>query len=164
MYAWLDLYAAYVAPWALLLALAALAWNVVLWRRLRQSEERYAELTEGVQGGNLEEVLTQHVGNVRKAVTKSSDAWETAMRVERGVRGHIQHTALTRYNPFSNTGSDQSFVLVLADADGNGVVVNSLHARDGTRIYAKPLATWNSTYTLTDEERQAIAKARGPKE
>jgi hypothetical protein len=39
-------------------------------------------------------------------------------------------------------------------------VLSSLHARDVTRVYAKPLQAWESTYSLTDEERQAIAQAR----
>ena len=83
------------------------------------------------------------------------------MRVERSGRTHIQHVAVVRYNPFNHTGGDQSFVLALADAEGNGAIINSLHARDGTRIYAKPLAAWESSYTLTEEEREAIARARG---
>jgi hypothetical protein len=49
----------------------------------------------------------------------------------------------------------------LADQDGHGVVISSLHGRDSTRVYAKPLAAWESAYPLTDEERQTIRQARG---
>ena len=52
-------------------------------------------------------------------------------------------------------------MLALADHRGNGAIVNSLHAREGTRVYAKPLENWESIYTLTEDEREAIAKARG---
>jgi hypothetical protein len=40
-------------------------------------------------------------------------------------------------------------------------VVSSLHSRDVTRVYGKPLVGWDSVYPLTDEERQAIEKAKG---
>lgn len=161
MYAWLEFLAPYFAPWALIIAIAAVLWAFFLWQRLRQLEARYVELTAGTAGGSLEEVLNSHLDNVRTAVEKASEAWETAVRVERSGRSHLQHAAVVRYNPFNHTGGDQSFVLALADGDGNGAVVNSLHARDGTRIYAKPLAGWESTHILTEEEQDAIAKARG---
>ena len=50
--------------------------------------------------------------------------------------------------------------VALTDEDGNGVVISSLHSRDVTRVYGKPLAGWVSPYPLTEEEGQAIKKAR----
>ena len=45
-----------------------------------------------------------------------------------------------RYNPFEETGGNQSFALALLDAEGDGWVLSSLHARSGTRVYAKAIA------------------------
>lgn len=160
MYQWLDLYAPYVALAACALAILALAGSAYLWRQLRAVQANYARLTLGTEGSSLESILDAHLENVRAATDKASQAWETAMRVERGSRCNVQHVAVVRYNPFSHTGGDQSFVLAMADDNGNGAIINSLHARDGTRIYAKPLVAWDSSYALTDEERDAIAKAR----
>jgi hypothetical protein len=160
LYAWLDLYAPYVALIAAALALAAIAWSVVIWRRLQAVQARYTELLTGVSGGNLEAILHAHMENVRAAAEQANEARNTVLRIERSGRMHVQHVAVVRYNPFNHTGGDQSFVLALADAEGNGAVVNSLHARDGTRIYAKPLAAWSSGYALTAEEEDAIARAR----
>ena len=160
MYQWLDLYAPYVAVGALVLAVVALIWAIVLGRRLQAMQQSYAELTAGTGGGSLEAVLDEHLHNVRAAGEQASAAQDTTARMQREAQDHLQHLAMVRYNPFSHTGGDQSFVLALADAHGNGVVINSLHARDGTRIYAKPLVAWNSTYTLTEEEEQVIAMAQ----
>jgi hypothetical protein len=41
------------------------------------------------------------------------------------------------------------------------VVISSLQGRTENRVYAKPLKRWDSTYTLSDEEKQAIAMAYG---
>ena len=46
--------------------------------------------------------------------------------------------------------------------NGYGLVISSLHSRESTRVYAKPLVEWESSYALTEEEEEAIAKARGP--
>lgn len=161
MYLWLDLYAPYLALAALALALAALSWGVYQQRQLRTLTAEYAALTAGTDGGNLEQVLAGHLDNVRAAREQAAQALEIARQAESLSATHIQHVGLLRYNPFSHTGGDQSFVLALADHAGNGAIVNSLHARDGTRVYAKPLVGWESIYTLTEDELEAIAKARG---
>jgi len=43
--------------------------------------------------------------------------------------------AIVRFNPFRDSGGDQSFAIALADGQGNGVILSSLHARDMTRVY-----------------------------
>ena len=83
------------------------------------------------------------------------------MQLDRQSRIHLQRTGFLRFNPFRDSGGDQSFALTLADDEGRGVVVSSLHGRDGTRVYAKPLAGWQSPYPLTDEEQVVIRKAQG---
>lgn len=160
MYLWLDLYAPYLALGAAVLALAALVWGALAWRRLQAVEQRYAELTAGTSGGNLEAVLNTHLENVQAALFQASQARQTVQELEKRAKSYVQHVAVIRYNPFDHTGGDQSFVLALADAEGDGVVINSLHARDGTRIYAKPITGWSSLHPLTDEEQAAITMAR----
>lgn len=152
----------YIAPLWLVTFLAAIALAVIaylLWRRMRALEARYWTLVEGTTGGNLEEVLNQHMENVRQAVARALEAHELADRLAREGQRHLQHCGIVRFNPFSNTGGDQSFCIALADGRGQGVVITSLHAREGTRIYAKPLVRWESPYPLTDEEREAIRRA-----
>ena len=38
-------------------------------------------------------------------------------------RHAVQRVGLVRYNPFEDTGGNQSFALALLDADANGVVL-----------------------------------------
>lgn len=143
---------------ALLVTLALLIWLIV---RLRRMERRYQALTTGTSGGSLEAVLEDHVRQVQEAGVRVQELDTLVMRAERDSRCHLQHLGFLRYNPFRDTGGDQSFVLALADANGNGVVMSSLHSRDVTRVYAKPLAAWETSYQLTEEEQQAIRRARG---
>ena len=77
-------------------------------------------------------------------------------------QGALERVGVVRFNPYHDTGGDYSFAVALLDAAGGGVVITGLYHRDRCRVYAKPVATWGSSYTLTDEEREAIARARGP--
>ena len=66
---------------------------------------------------------------------------------------------LVRFNPFEDTGGNQSFALALLDAHGDGVVVSSLHARTLTRVYGKAVAGGKSEAALSDEESEALRQA-----
>ena len=48
-------------------------------------------------------------------------------------------SGLVRYNPFEDTGGQQSFAMALLDGAANGVVISSLHSRQQTRIYLKTI-------------------------
>jgi hypothetical protein len=75
------------------------------------------------------------------------------------ARGAVQRVGVVRYNPFEDTGSNQSFALALLDDRGDGVVISSLHSRQSTRIYLKPISGGRSDTALSDEESEALRKA-----
>jgi hypothetical protein len=160
LFSWLTLNAG-VFILALTLAVLALIGAVVwLALRLRKAEAHYLALVDGTNGGNLEAMLTDHMVQVRDATGRVAELDELARRLERASRGHLQRVGFLRFNPFRDAGGDQSFAVAVTDQDGNGVVISSLHSRDVTRVYGKPLAGWTSPYPLTEEEGQAIKKAR----
>jgi len=73
----------------------------------------------------------------------------------------IQKVGLVRYNPFSETGGNQSFVLTLLNGKGNGLVITSLHSREATRVFAKPVKDGKEAgYEFSKEEIQAIISAQ----
>jgi hypothetical protein len=154
----------YQAPLWLILAcvlLATVAWLIWQQRQFAALRRHYQSLLGSGEAGNLEVVLDQHLAQVQEAVEKAHEVQLLARGLEHAGQSHLQHSGIVRFNPFSHTGGDHSFALALADANGYGFVISSLHARDSTRVYAKPLAEWESSYPLTEEEQEAVAKARG---
>ena len=79
--------------------------------------------------------------------------------LESNGRHAFQRVGLVRFNPFEDTGGNQSFALALMDANGDGFVVSSLHARTGTRMFAKTLAGGRSDASLSAEETEAVRMA-----
>ena len=66
---------------------------------------------------------------------------------------------ITRFNPFDDVGGDQSFILTILDKNNSGAIVTSLHNRDISRIYAKPIKNGiGENITLSKEEKSAIVK------
>lgn len=73
---------------------------------------------------------------------------------------HIQKIGLVRFNPFKDTGGDQSFVLSLVDGNDTGVIISGLYARSGTRWYAKKVVKGKSIgHDLSDEEKKSLREA-----
>lgn len=144
---------------ALVLAFLALGGVVLLLARQQRLLGQYQHLMTGTSGGNLEAMLNDHVAKVRETEARVDAVDRLARRLEKAAYFSLQHMGMVRFNPFHDTGGDQSFAIALVDGHGNGLVLSSLHGRDATRVYAKPLQKWESTYSLTDEEKQAIALA-----
>lgn len=145
---------------ALFVAVIGLAgWISLLQRseaRLRHRLRRI--LDEGGTTG-LDEVLgdqTKRIEALGKGV-ESLDALQRELQV--AARLALQRVGVVRFNPFQDSGGDQSFAIALLDRDGTGIIVSSLHGRTETRIFAKQIDNGRSTHTLSDEEQQAIRAA-----
>lgn len=74
---------------------------------------------------------------------------------------HVQKVEVLRYNPYGDTGGDQSFSVAFLDGTGRGMVLTSLHTRAGTRVYAKAVADGKSEIKLSREEDEVLKKALG---
>lgn len=72
----------------------------------------------------------------------------------------IQKTGVVRFNPFNEMGGNQSFVIALLDDKNNGFVISSLFVKEGNRVYAKTIKEGKSSHLLSNEEKEAIAKAQ----
>jgi hypothetical protein len=156
---WLWLVISLIALTALLVAGAAVAWAFWLQSRLRNVNAEYKALVAGTSGGDLEQILNGHIAQVRATTSRLEELETLAHQTDLASRRSLQWLGVLRFNPFEDVGGDQSFALALVDGYGNGVVVSSLHMRDVTRVYAKPLKGWEAEHHLTDEEKQAIANA-----
>ena len=67
--------------------------------------------------------------------------------------------SVTRFNPFDDMGGNQSFILTLLDCTNSGDILTSLHNRDVTRLYAKPIKNGEGdNVALSKDEKLAIVK------
>ena len=145
---------------SLIVAVVVLAIAVfVLLRRSSRLEARLAGLTRGSEGRSLEAVLDAHLEKVFAVGKGLDDVTARTTVLEAAQLRAFQRVGLVRYNPFEETGGNQSFALALLDAKGDGWVLSSLHARTGTRIYAKTITAGRSDANLSEEETAAIKQA-----
>ena len=131
--------------------------------QISQLRQRLDMLTRGVDGESLEGVLDAHLELVHQV---SEDLDELAGRtvvLETMAAHHYSRAGMVRFNPFPDTGGNQSFALAMLDESDDGFIISSLHSRTGTRIYAKSIAAGKADNTLSTEEAEAIDLARARK-
>jgi hypothetical protein len=128
-------------------------------RQVRRLRRRLDRLTRGSEGKSLDAVLDAHVDKVYAVGRELDELSARAAAVEAVGRRSIQRVGLVRFNPFEDTGGNQSFALALTDGGGNGLVLSSLHSRTGTRVYAKAIAAGRSDGALSAEEAEALRLA-----
>ena len=129
-----------------------------LWQ-VRVLQRRFNEALGTSEGDSLEATLTSY-GKQVVAVQKHLDQLDDAYK-RLSATGSLasQKISIVRFNPFGDTGGDQSFVLAVLDAHNSGYVITSIHGREGTRVYVKPVDDGSSKYPLSEEEKRALAQA-----
>jgi hypothetical protein len=151
------------AAFGVLAALVAILGLLVVLQtmRLRRAVRGYRDLVRDERGGggSLHELLAAHADQIAKAGTRMTEMEELHEILIRRTEHSLQHIGLVRFNPFEDTGSDQSFVIALLDAQHDGIVISSLHGRGTTRVFAKPVAAGLSVHQLSNEEAEAIRMA-----
>jgi len=146
--------------WPLAILLIVLIWLTVLSFFFFRYIRHYNRLAEGADVSNLSRALNQHFEEIAEAQSNIQKIKEAISKLEKDGCGHLQRTGVVRFNPFSDTGGDQSFAVSLLDAKGNGVVISSLHSREVTRMYSKPVKGGKEAgFEFSKEEREAIEKA-----
>lgn len=136
-----------------------LLWTATVHRRARHTEARLDALLGNVSQPNTAQLLAEYLNTVRHTAASVQQLEQEHHQIARVMPSVVRHVGLVRFSPFHDTGGDQSFALALLDGTGDGVVITGLHSRTDSRLYAKPVERGGSTYTLTPEEREAMARA-----
>lgn len=138
---------------ALLGSLAYTQW------RLWQLNNQFGQFLVGAEAKQIETLIKDYDKDVKDALTHLDELAEFIAKMHTEAKFSVSKQALIRFNPFGDTGGDQSFVFALLDSHNNGVILSSVHARTGTRVYAKAIENGLSKYNLSDEETIALQKA-----
>lgn len=143
----------------LIILVLLIVWNVFLHLRLLQIKKRLKIFFNGKKASDLEGVLFEEIKRLKKAEGDIQELFKISKFLEKMASQSVQKVSVIRFNPFKETGGDQSFVIALLNSKDNGLVISSLFTREGNRIYSKPIEAGQSKYPLSKEELEALKKA-----
>ena len=140
--------------------LALLIGFIVIIAKLSSINKKQKEFLQKLgHGKDITEDLENYMYRVERVEKQNAEILQYIKTLDEDLTKCIQKVGIVRYNAFKDTGSDLSFTLALLDENNNGVVLNGIYSREMSNIYAKPVEKGESTYTLSNEEREAISKA-----
>ena len=133
---------------------------IALWVKNRRLKQKLAVFFAGKDAADLEKILIDQLHETKELDHEIQELFEISNRLrELGLKS-IHKTSVLRFNPFKETGGNQSFSVALLDGKNSGVVLSSLHTREGTRVYAKPVIAGDADgFPFTEEEKTAINQA-----
>lgn len=142
------------------LSIVILGWLIFLTIKIRTVYKKANQLFSSKKQGSLSGIIEKYLSDVKNVEDHCFKLDNEAKKILKMAESSIQKTGYVRYNPFGNAGGDQSFSLALLDSKENGLVLSSIHSREGTRVYFKPINTSKSDYNLSEEEHKAIEIAQ----
>lgn len=142
------------------LIIVVLAVNLIVQgAKIRKMRRKYEAMMSKSGVEDLESLLIDlrnHGDMLEETQRKHKTMIEAAQVKLRGMKSKV---AVKRYNAFGERGNDLSFSIAIIDDNQNGVVLTSLHNRENSYVYSKPLEGGESQYPLSPEEKEAITLA-----
>lgn len=134
-------------------------WLAILTYLILKSVANYNRLTRGVSDQTLSQVLVEFLEQQKTSQNQMKRVLEEMAKLHKDSLHAIQKVGLVRFNPFADTGGDQSFCLALSDGNDNGIVITSLYSRSGVRWYVKSIRGGKGVeHELSKEEQAAVKK------
>jgi hypothetical protein len=154
-------YAMWLTLVALGLGLFGFLSAIVLFFRFQKLKKGLSGILEGKSGADLEDIILKQKEGLDTADEEIRKLYGIAEQLYRLGQESIHKTELLRFNPFKETGGNQSFAIALLNGKNTGFVISSIHTREGTRVYAKPVENGAEVkeYPLSEEEKRAIGLA-----
>lgn len=120
----------------------------------------YRRLTQGVTKKDLLSSLNHLIAQGKSNKEELDNLVKKLESEVKQNKLHLQKVGFKRFNPFTNTGGNQSFTLCLLDENNTGIVISSLHSRESTRLYAKKIIKGkSSSISLSAEEQEVVKEA-----
>lgn len=145
--------------WLIGLTLLSLAAASACFWQLRQMRRHLAATLASSDGTSLEKTLENHHKGVRSIDSGLAELTASHQRLSQTLELASQKVSIVRFNPFGDTGGDQSFALAVLDGHDSGYILTSMHGRTGTRVYVKPIDFGKSKHQLSAEEERALKQA-----
>ena len=146
----MSLYAFFISLILLAGVVAFLAIRVIKLNRIINQLRGYGEDAES---SSPSEQLLRRIAELEKVRNQQEPRLQA---LEDTAEASIQKIGFLRFNPFHDTGGDNSFVLLLLDRTNSGAMVSSLYTREGVRIYGKSIENGRPRHVLSDEEKKVL--------
>jgi hypothetical protein len=143
-----------------LFAVTALVIAIINMLRISKIQKNITNLFAGKKGSDLEKIILQNNAKLVEFDKEIQELFNISNAINTQAHKSLHKVGIIRFNPFGERAGNQSFALALLNSKNDGLVMSSLHTREGTRLYTKQIKDAQPVESeLTEEEKQAIQQA-----
>lgn len=121
---------------------------------------KYRTLMSGKKGADLEKVIRYRFKEMDKVKANAKRVTREHKEIKAHLTSCISKTALVKYDAFEQMSGKLSFVIALLNDQHSGIILNAMHSREGCFTYAKEIIKGESYIPLSEEEKEALEKAK----
>jgi hypothetical protein len=132
---------------------------IVCLIKLGGLKKKYRKFMEGSNAESLEELIQTEVAEIKKLQEKDVSIEDDLKKMNQVISGCYQKTGIVKYDALTGMGGQVSFALALLDLKNDGIVINSIHTREGSYLYMKEIHDGKCEILLGKEEQRALEKA-----
>lgn len=132
---------------------------IITIRQLQNISRKYYTLTSGKTAKDLETVILTRFSEMDKVKARM----KRFNKEHKTFKGHLDSCynkmGLVKYDAFDSMAGELSFSLALLNDENSGIVLSTMHSKQGCFSYAKEVIKGESYIALSKEEKEAISKA-----
>ncbi len=121
---------------------------------------KYKALMSGKKGADLEKVIRYRFKEMDKVKANAKRVTREHKEIKAHLTSCVSKTALVKYDAFEQMSGKLSFVIALLNDQHSGIILNAMHSREGCFTYAKEIIKGESYIPLSEEEKEALEKAK----
>lgn len=136
-------------------------WIFTIISKYNKMNKRLSKFTTGRDAANLEEVIVKRFSEIRQVVQNEKKQNRDIDIINDKFLTTFCKIGLVKYDAFKEMSGKLSFSLALLTENHDGIIITSMHSREGCFTYCKEVTNEESYYILSEEERLALNVAIG---
>ncbi|MCI8509840.1 MAG: DUF4446 family protein [Lachnospiraceae bacterium] len=136
-------------------------WILTIIFKYNKLNKRISHFTTGKEAANLEQVMLKRFSEIKQIVKNEKQQNKDIDIINDKFLTTFCKIGLVKYDAFKEMSGKLSFSLALLTENHDGIIITSMHSREGCFTYCKEVTNEESYYILSEEERIALNVAMG---
>lgn len=127
--------------------------------KMAKLKKQYSKFMMGSEAVSLEEMIQNQAALIDKLNRENAEIQKKIQDMDNNIQICYQKTGIEKYDALKGLGGQISFAMALLDKSNTGIIMNSIHTREGSYLYMKTIENGKCELTLGREEEKALEKA-----
>lgn len=121
---------------------------------------KYNALMSGKKGADLEKIIRIRFKEMDQVKANAKRVTKEHKDIKKHLDSCYNKFGLVKYDAFNEMAGKLSFAVALLNNENTGFILNAMHSREGCYTYAKEIIKGESYIPLSDEEKEALERAK----